>query len=359
MKIQIINSKGHWFNGWFLNANSLQTAVDTLSKAGIRIAVEEVENVTQLEQVLKNIPPDTLVWGNAYYVNASEGQVVWLNDYLQARGLPFLGAGATTLKQVLKKDVCQTILAKEGLPVPPYLVIAQEKKSFVEQVIRDVDIDFPWVLKPTSESGSVGVTMAYNLDEAAQKARQILQDYPLSKVIVEAFLPGKEITCGFLQLADEMLLLPTYYELALILDRDTRLQAWDSGGKEQLILTDDTIRAQLKGQMPRLVEALDIQDISRVDGRIDSQGMMRYFDINGLPGLSFPRSITVKQCCACFPMYAPQEVYEALLNTIVHNALLRYNMEVPLHLQKHNLFTLKSNIVIKNKVPSRSNILSF
>lgn len=351
MKIQIINSKGHWYNGWFLDTDALQITVNVLRKTGFKVDIEEVENVPQLENLLNNVSSDTLIWSNAYYVNSSKNEVVWLNDYLQERGLPFLGANAPTLRKVLNKDVCQAILAKEGIPVPDYLVITsvQAQSTSIEQMIDSAGIGFPMVLKPTAESSSIGVTVAYHIEEAVQKTTKILQDYPLSQVIIEAFLPGDEVTCGFFQLANEILLLPTYYELEHILDRETRLNAWNTGGKEQLILSHEKVRLQLKEQMPRLVKILDIQDMSRVDGRIDSQGILRYFDINGLPGLAFPRSITVKQCFACFPTYTQQEVYEALINTLVHNALLRYGMGIPSRLQQHNLFALNSNTVIKGK----------
>ena len=350
MKIQIINSRGHWVNGWFLDTEILQTTVNVFRKTGFEVKIDEVANLPQLEQLLAGISHDTLIWSNAYYVNAPNNQVIWLNDLIEQNQLPLIGSGATTLRQVLNKDECQTILAQQNIPIPGYLVITAQQQESISELIEASDLTFPLILKPTSESSSIGVVKVQDLEQAVTQARQILQEFPWGHLIIEEFIPGDEFTCGVVQLGEEMLLLPTYYELDDILDRQTRLNAWDNGGKEQLIITDEQIRDQLKLHMPSLIQALNIQDISRVDGRIDQKGIIRFFDINGLPGLAFPRSISVKQCLTCFPDYSPQEVYEALLYTILHNALLRYGLPVPLRLQEHNFFVLKSDIVIKGEL---------
>ncbi|OJJ18483.1 hypothetical protein BKI52_22980 [marine bacterium AO1-C] len=349
MRVQIINSQGHWVNGWFLDTNVLQVMVDVLRQAGFDVAIDEVASLHQLEQLLTTLSTDTLIWSNAYYVNAPKNQVIWLNDVIEQNSLPLIGSGATTLRHVLNKDECQTILARENVPIPDYLVVKANQAKHLPEMIEASGLSFPMILKPTSESSSIGVVKVYDLNQAIEQAHQILKQFPWGHLIIEEFVPGDEFTCGVVQLGDEMILLPTYYELDDILDRQTRLNAWDNGGKEQLIIQDEQIRAQLKLHMPSVVEALNIQDISRVDGRVDSEGTIRFFDINGLPGLAFPRSISVKQCCTCFPDYTPEEVYKALIYTILHNALLRYHLPVPRLLQEHNFFVLKSDIVIKGE----------
>ncbi|HAS43508.1 MAG TPA: hypothetical protein DCS93_23715 [Microscillaceae bacterium] len=350
MKIQIINSQGHWVNGWFLDTKILQTTVDILLQAGFEVKIDEVANLPQLEQLLVGISSDTLIWSNAYYVNAPQNQVIWLNDLIEQNQLPLIGSGATALRQVLNKDECQAILAKESVPIPDYVVVTAPQLDNLPEMLEASSLGFPMILKPTSESSSIGVVKVHSLEQAMTQARQILKQFPWGHLIIEEFVPGDEFTCGVVQLGEEMLLLPTYYELDDILDRQTRLNAWDNGGKEQLIITDEQIRDQLKLHMPTLIQALNIQDISRVDGRVDTEGIIRFFDINGLPGLAFPRSISIKQCLTCFPDYTPQKVYEALLYTILHNALLRYDLPVPQRLQSHNFFTLKSDIVIKGEL---------
>jgi len=352
MKITIINSKGHWRNGWLSSHEELQIVVDILKKAGIEVHITEVDSVTALENVLRNISDNTLVWSNAYYVNTNDNEVVWLNDYIQNYQLPLLGSGATTLRNLLQKDVTQQILSTANIPIPANLVMNASQINNIEQLINQSNIGFPMVLKPTAESGSVGVVMANDVEDASQKAKKILNDFPNSQVIVEPFLPSNDITCGFLQLGDSTLLLPTYYLVKSkagtqhILSRAERLSPWDDEDKMQPVVTDELVRAQLTVQVPRIIEAFDIQDISRVDGRLDKAGTLRFFDVNGLPALCFPEGVMVKQCINSFPDYDEKVVFEALVNTVVNNALQRYGFTLPSLMQEHNLFTLQSDLVI-------------
>ncbi len=353
MKTIFINSKGHWRNGWISSPPELQPIIHILRKAGMEVETVEVSSLPQLNRTFDSISSDTLVWTNAYYVDDENGGHVWLNDLVEERGLPLLGSSASTLQKLLKKDVCQTILQQAGIAIPSFTVIKAEDLAEARTIIAQSGIGFPMVLKPTAESGSVGVSMANDLETATEMAVQVLTDFPLSDVIVEAFLPSDDITCGYLEMGEEILMMPTYYLVRStpgkknILVRDARLRSWDGADKLQVPVTDPSILEQLMLSAPTIVDTLDIQNVTRIDGRLDAEGTLRFFDINGFPALDFPDSVLPKQCFTCFPNYSQNEVFEALINTIVHNALLHHRMKVPDAMRTHNLFTLESDLVIK------------
>ncbi len=356
MKILFINSKNHWRNGWLTTPEELQIAMNVLQKAGIEVGEVEVENVAQLEKVLDNLPSGTLAWPNAYYVDAGAGTTVWLSEYIEERQLPYLGSNAKTLQTVLQKDVCQTLLQENGLPIPAFTVIDRENILEIESIIHASNIGFPMVLKPTAESGSVGVVLAKTGQEAIAYSHQLLADFPLSNVIMEEFLPSDDITCGFLQLGNQYMLLPTSYIVKSaagktnILSRKERLRAWDDEDKMQPPITDETILEQLSTHILPIVKTLDIRGITRIDGRLDKYGTLRFFDVNGLPALCFPDAVMVNQCFTCFSNYSQMEVFTALIHTIVHHSLLQYGWEVPTALKEHNLFTMESKSPIWGKI---------
>lgn len=355
MKILFINSRGHWRNGWLTSREELQIVINVLRKAGLAVETIEVESIPQLEKVLDEVSDDTLLWPNAYYVDAGGGRIAWLNEHIEARQLPYLGSNAETLRTVLEKDACQAVLQAHGLPIPAFAVVTRENLPEMEELLSGSELSFPLVLKPTAESGSVGVVMARNGEEAIAQARQILADFPFSNVIIEEFLPSDDITCGFLQLGDEVMLLPTAYIVKSaagktnILSRKERLRPWDDEDKMQPAITDEAILDQLKTHIPSVAAALNIQGITRIDGRLDKNGTLRFFDVNGLPALCFPEAVMVKQCFTCFPEYSQAEVFEGLIHTLVCQALLKYGMKVPEAMKKHNLFTMESSRVIKKE----------
>lgn len=348
MKIHFINSRNYWTNGWFLDTDILEIAVTILKQVGFELDVDEVSSVSELESILDKISADTLICSNAYHVNTPKGESLWLNDFIETRNLPFIASSSNTLKIALNKEECQITLANANVPIPSFLIIQQQQLSEIKNLIEFSELNFPLVLKPTSESSSIGIVTAQNLEQAVEKGTLILQKFPLGNLIIEEFLIGKEVTCASFQIGTEMLFVPTYYTLEGILDRKSRLDAWDNGGKEQLPLDDLSIQEQLQKYMPKITEVLDIKDVCRVDARTDKDGILRFFDINGFPGLAFPRSITVKQAFTCFPNYPKDDVYKAMIHTIVYGALLRYNLPIPTPLKDHNLLTLESNRVIRH-----------
>ena len=354
MKILIISSKGHWVHGWFTSVSDLKTGVEVLERAGLEVLTTEVENLDQLNSVLDSTTSDTLIWANAYFVNDGN-RPIWLNDCIEAHNLPYVGSNAQTLKEVLTKGKCQSILKNHRLPVPNYCIIGWHNVLELDDLIFENNIQIPCVLKPTKESGSIGVCKADSLQEARKHAFQILKEFPQSNVIIEEFLPSDDITCGFMQVGDEYLLLPSKYIVlsmpgkSNILSLKERLLPWDGVDKLQPPITDHEVLRQLMNYVPKIANVLNIKSITRVDGRLDQYGQLRFFDINGLPGLGISEGVMIKQCRACFPDYDKMEVYEGFLHTIVYDALLRNSFAVPKTVKEHNFFTMKSDYVIKVK----------
>lgn len=354
MKIIFINSKGHWVHGWFTSVPALKFGIDALEKAGLEVSQIEVTNLSELEHTLDHLSPDTLVWPNAYFVNTKAGETAWLNDSIEQRGIPFIGSSSLALQRVFRKDSCQAILSEQDLPVPSFLVINRTNCNQFSELVEKQDISPPLILKPTAESGSIGVCKANTLTEAKIFAFNILNEFPNSDVIVEEFLPSDDITCCFLEMGNEVLLLPTYYIVknvpgaTHILGRTERSLAWDGVNKIQPYIQDSDILKQLKTCVPKVVKALGISGITRIDGRLDKEGVLRFFDVNGLPSLSFPNDVTVKQCLTCFPNYPPQKVFEGLIYSIVHQAILKFGMEASNSIQQNHLFNFQSDIVINS-----------
>lgn len=357
MKIQIINSKGYWAAGWFGKPERINFVIDkVLNKAGFDIAIDEVSNISELETLLGRLSSDTLVWTNAYYVDTKDGDTDWLNKYVEKNGLPLFGSGAKVLENLLQKDVCQSILSNHNIPVPGFAVLSANDSGKIEAFFSNCEMDYPMVLKPTAECLSLGVCLVYNHKEAVEKGRAILQDYPTSNLIAEEFLPNDDITCGYVELGDDILLMPTHYGYANkpgnshIYNFDDRLVV-DNPNRQRSIVIEPGLRKQLEMTIPKTVEVLGIKDITRIDGRPDKSGKLRYFDINGFPGLSGKGIISdmVAQAFLFFPNYPQIEVYRALINTVISNALMRNGLPVPVLLNAQNLFTLESDSVIRTR----------
>ena len=133
MKISIINSKGHWINGWAVNPSVLGTVVEILQKAGFSVEVHEVVSLKELKNRLEKTDSRTLVWPNAYLVNAGRDTadlISWIEKYQ----LPLVGSSHQTLQKLLQKDVCQSELEKAGIPVPTYRIVRKNEIKNINQI---------------------------------------------------------------------------------------------------------------------------------------------------------------------------------------------------------------------------------
>lgn len=353
MKTAIITSQDNWHKGWFLKQEDLDIALASLRKGGLEVTVYNVTSVPDLMRTLDSIPPDTLIWANAYYVNSTDGKVAWLNDLIAERDLPMLGSSTQTLKEILDKDVCQSVLQQQGIPVPDFISLDRTAIRELPDRLNATDMTFPLVVKPTNEGGSMGVKLVHSLSELMSHTNYIATELPGSNIMVESFLPNDDMTTGWLQLGDEILLMPSRYVIKnapgseSVLSRENQFRPWDEQNKMQYFIEDSATLEQIKQHVPKIAGLFRIQDVTRMDGRLDAQGVFRFYDINGFPGMRYAKSVITRQCALFFPQYNDEEIYHGLLNTFVHNALTRNGLEVPQAMQNFNLFTMESERAIR------------
>lgn len=355
MQILFINSKHFWLNGWLNTPEHLKYAMSTLRKLGFTVASTEISNAKELQLTLDTLPGNTIIWPNAYYTGDASGEIVWLQDFIESRNLPFVGTSVQGLKNMLHKTLTHQLLRQANVATPDYLSISRTQFNCFESMLENSDLQWPVVVKPSGESCSMGVRKVETAGEAKQHIEHLFREFPESEALLETFLPSEDITCGFMSLGNEIILLPTYYKsLELsgkthIAERDIGTGPW--GGSSIIVpaIKETNLLDQLQDQMPKLARAIGGISITRVDARTDEQGTLRFFDVNGMPALSYPSSIIVRQVRQCFPELSNLQAYEYLLKTIVLMTTKRFNMAIP-SLPEENLFSLDSDHIIRLSV---------
>lgn len=129
-------------------------------------------------------------------VATDDGTVELASCVAESIGLPHNPLTAARLSR--RKDLARQALSEAGVPVPEFRVVDLEK-NLVAQL---AGVDYPVVVKPLSLSASRGVIRADNESaalEAMQRVQKILENEGLpsgfasQNVLVEAFMPGKEV----------------------------------------------------------------------------------------------------------------------------------------------------------------------
>jgi len=114
---------------------------------------------------------------------------------LELLGLPFTGSPAGVLWVTTDKLATRAVLAAEGLPVAPGGRLDPDYPGLLAR------IPGPWILKPACEDASLGLEgdpLCATPRAAIARARELAARFPGQAVLVETFLPGRELNVSLL-----------------------------------------------------------------------------------------------------------------------------------------------------------------
>lgn len=107
---------------------------------------------------------------------------------------PHTFADPLTCALTLDKALAKSVVRDRGLPTAPFEVVSSVKEA------ASVSLPIPLFLKPVAEGSSKGVTGRSLVKERTQlvtECQKIIEKFHQS-VLVETFLPGREVTVGII-----------------------------------------------------------------------------------------------------------------------------------------------------------------
>ncbi|XP_027351656.1 uncharacterized protein LOC113862715 [Abrus precatorius] len=157
-------------------------------------------------------------------IHGQFGEDGGIQELLEKHNVPFVGTGSNECCQAFDKYKASLELRKQGfVTVPSFLVQGYEaNKSELSQWFKKHQLDPDMgkvVVKPTRGGSSIGVRVAYGVNDSLVKANEIMSEGIDSKVLIEIFLEGgSEFTAIVLDVASgsdrcPVVLLPTEVEL--------------------------------------------------------------------------------------------------------------------------------------------------
>lgn len=143
--------------------------------------VIEVDAGRDLPMRLSEIAPDVVFNG----LHGRWGEDGCVQGILEWMGLPYTHSGVLASSLAMDKERTKNVYRAAGLPVAES-VLADKDAAMADHVMTP-----PYVVKPYNEGSSVGV---YLVDANANTPPKLSEEMPQT-VMVEAFLPGRELTC--------------------------------------------------------------------------------------------------------------------------------------------------------------------
>lgn len=196
---------------------------------------------------------------------------------LESLGIPYTGSGVLASALAMDKKQSKLIFSACGLPTPRFEVFTREDRGR-RQLAR---LSPPVVVKPVCEGSSVGMSI---VDSAARLAPALARAFRYDpEVIVEAYVPGRDLTvgvlCGEVLPVVEMRPRGGFYSYSA---------KYKKGKTEYLVPAPLTARQAARTQELALAAhlALGCRGASRVDFRLDERGRPLLLEVNTIPGMT-------------------------------------------------------------------------
>jgi D-alanine-D-alanine ligase len=238
---------------------------------------------------------------------------------LKLADIPFVGSGVLGSAAGMDKDVMKRLLREAGLPIGKFLAVRGGAANAPAFTAVTAEFDAPVFVKPANMGSSVGINKVRNEEEyRAALAEAFRFD---TKVIIEEYIPGREIECSVLGNDNPAASVPGeiranrefYSYEAKYIDPDGAVLEIPAK------LPPETVR-EIQELAVKTFQALECQGLSRVDFFLRDNGQVIVNEINTMPGFTK---------ISMYPKLweASGVGYSELIDRLIQLAVERFNRE--------------------------------
>jgi D-alanine-D-alanine ligase len=167
-----------------VSLKSGRACAKALAERGYRVT--EVDVGRDIADVLAKLKPDVAF--NALHGPYGEDGTV--QGVLEILGIPYTHSGVLASALAMRKDRAKVAMAAAGVPVAEGVTISRFELAKAHPMTP------PYVAKPVADGSSFGVFIVKDLAQGPVQAC-LAEDWPLAdEMLVERFVPGRELTCG-------------------------------------------------------------------------------------------------------------------------------------------------------------------
>ncbi len=218
-----------------------------------------------------------------------------LQGLLEVLDLPYVGSGVLASALAMNKRTAKILFADAGLPIARSISARRGTKSAADEAERAIrELGDKVVVKPCSNGSAIGVARLSSGASAREIAEAIEAAWEVDDtVLVEVFAPGREVTCGVLDLREPAWLPPT--EIRAPKDAFYTYQARYAPGRSEHLCPaplGDALTLRVQEIAVAAHRALGCRDLSRVDFVVPETSVAgeptvpMLLEVNTLPGFT-------------------------------------------------------------------------
>jgi D-alanine-D-alanine ligase len=194
---------------------------------------------------------------------------------LDLAGLAYTGSNHIASATAMDKDLSKRLFRAAGVPTADWIMAPVPAHDVADT------LGWPVVVKPNKQGSTVGLSIVRDPKDFAA-AIQLAERYD-NEVMVERFIPGRELTVGILE--GEALPVGEIITKSGIFDYQAKYQ---TGGAREIFPAElpEAVTEELQQLAVRAHGALKLGEYSRIDFRMDPQGRFWCLEANSLPGMT-------------------------------------------------------------------------
>jgi D-alanine-D-alanine ligase len=244
--------------------------------------------------------------------------------FLELLELPYTGAGPQALFLAQDKTLSKMVFNFHGIRTPRF---ASSYRGKIEHLD---DLQFPLIVKPASEDGSIGIdcgAVVNSIKDLLARVAYIQEKFDCP-ALIEEFIEGREIYVAVMG-NDKPVALPVVeMDLSRLPEGMPKIAGkevkWDKGTEAYDVTRsaaarglDEELTRRLQDTAVQVYQALRLRDYGRVDMRLTKDGRIYVIEANPNPWLAREAELTIAAGLA-------GRSYVELIGQIVELALARY-----------------------------------
>lgn len=266
--------------------------VDALAKLGHAATKHELDGTAKSLLALARLDCD-LVFNLTESFGDDDTADVKIAGFLELVGKRYTGSGTHGLLLAQDKAIAKKIFAFHGVRTPVFA------KSFRGRLDFSHDLQFPVIVKPAREDGSIGIefsAVVRSIKELMERMDWLHAHFD-SPVLIEEYVEGREMYVGVLGNDNPEALPVVELDLSKLPDGMPRIAGaevkWGKGtaayrDTKSAVATDlaDDLVQTLQQTAVAAYQALELRDYGRVDMRLQADGGVQVIEVNPNPWLS-------------------------------------------------------------------------
>ena len=233
-----------------------------------------------------------------------------IQSLLQMRGIKYTGSKILASALAMDKCMSKIMFTHFDVSTPRWFVVGEGEKDFklVKNKIKKF-FGYPCIVKPNDQGSTIGLTICrgdVEVDDAVKKALEFS-----SKVLVEEFIAGRELTVGILE--QQVLPVLEIKPKGGLYDYESK---YTSGKSEYIVPAEvpPKVTEHLQHQALLAFNSVGCESYARVDFRLTKDYKSYCLEVNTLPGMT-STSLVPKMAKAA------GIGFDELIDRIIKNAL--------------------------------------